>query len=84
MFLFSLLRLIVRVLNEINAQLASMQSIWYKESKEAQDGLKALRREIFAPKVDAVGLLAKSDDDHLMSLKRALVVSAAARSGDKK
>lgn len=67
----------------MNRQISVIQSAWYKEPQSNIDALKSLKREIFSPKVAELGFDAKPDEDILTSLKRVLVISAAAKSGDK-
>jgi aminopeptidase 2 len=47
------------------------------------DGLKALQRYIFSPKVEALGYEYYDSDDHLTALKRTLAINAAANGEDK-
>lgn len=70
------------VLMEINRQISVIQSTWYREDQFSLDALSALKRKIFSPKIVALGYTPKADEDILTSLKRALVISAAAKSGD--
>jgi hypothetical protein len=68
----------------MNRQISVIQSTWYKEPEDVLDALKKLKRAIFSPKVDALGYTSRPDEDILTSLKRVLVISAAAKSGDSK
>lgn len=70
------------MLNELNEQLSSISSIWYKESSAVLDSLKSIKKSIFAPKVAEVGWNYPEGEGHLTSLKRNLVIGAAAKAGD--
>jgi hypothetical protein len=71
------------VLSEMNRQISVIQSAWYLQPKHVLVALNALKRKIFASKVEAIGFDVKADEDILTTLKRVLVISAAAKAGDK-
>ncbi len=67
----------------MNEKLGTMMSLWYKESQLVLDCLKKIKKEIFAPKVSEMGWNYPSNEGHLDAMKRNLVISAAAKAGDK-
>ncbi|KAJ3041844.1 Aminopeptidase 2 mitochondrial [Rhizophlyctis rosea] len=71
------------VLDELASGLNSILEAWYKESKEVNDGLKALKRLLFSSKVKKLGFDYPDSDDHLTSLKRTLAIESAAKADDK-
>ncbi|KAJ3052261.1 Aminopeptidase 2 mitochondrial [Rhizophlyctis rosea] len=71
------------VLDELASNLSSVQEAWYKEGKEVNDGLKALKRVLFSSKAKKLGIDYADTDDHLTSLKRTLAIESAAKADDK-
>lgn len=67
----------------MNEKLSTMMSLWYKESQIVLDCLKKVKQEIFAPKVSEMGWDYPANENHLETMKRNLVIGAAAKSGDK-
>ncbi|KAI9209573.1 peptidase family M1-domain-containing protein [Polychytrium aggregatum] len=70
------------VLDEIHTHLAGLRNAFYLQPEDVVDGLKALQRSIFSRKAAQVGLDYPASEDHLDTMKRSLVVGAAARADD--
>jgi aminopeptidase 2 len=63
-------------------QLGSLIEVCYREPENVKNGLKSLRKAIFAPKVESFDYPEK--EDHLKGMTRTLVISNAARAGDER
>ena len=70
------------VLKELSDNLTSMSSAWFKESDDVINGLHSLIRSVFAEKVKQLGFDYKDGEEHLLRLKRTLVITAAFNAKD--
>lgn len=70
------------VLDELAGRLNSLIAAWYREPKEVVEGLKAVKRSLFSPKVKTLGFEYPDKEDHLTALKRTLVIECSASAGD--
>jgi len=70
------------VWSQISTHLSNILSVWYEQPADVKDGLKTLRRSLFAPIAHKLGWEFKATDDYLTNMLRVLVLSNAGRSGD--
>ncbi|KAJ3182652.1 Aminopeptidase 2 mitochondrial [Geranomyces variabilis] len=70
------------LLKEVSTLLDSVIDTWYLEPKEVGDGLRAIKRKLFSSKAKAMGFEYHAGENHLVGLKRTLVIEAAARAND--
>ncbi|KAI8834794.1 peptidase family M1-domain-containing protein [Chytriomyces cf. hyalinus JEL632] len=70
------------VLSQIATTLATLRSYAYLEPESVQDGIKSLGRHVFSSKVEQVGYEFPEQEAYFETLKRALAIGAAERSGD--
>ncbi|KAJ3214021.1 Aminopeptidase 2 mitochondrial [Dinochytrium kinnereticum] len=70
------------VLDQIATRLGSLRSVFYKEGPAVRDGLNALQRLVFSSKVATVGWEYPASEPYLDTMKRSLVISAAARASE--
>ncbi|KAJ3098970.1 Aminopeptidase 2 mitochondrial [Physocladia obscura] len=68
--------------SEIGSTLATLRSYSYKETDAIQEGIKALGRKVFGPKVVELGYDFGKNDDYFTNLKRGLAVSNSVQNGD--
>jgi aminopeptidase 2 len=71
------------VLSEIHSRFGALKKTWFK-NQVAIEGLHALQRSIFSSKVDALGYEYPKGEDHVVVMKRNLVIAAAAEAGDER
>jgi hypothetical protein len=64
-------------------RLNNLRASRYKEATAVREGLAALQRQIFSPKVAVIGWDKKEGESHLDALKRVLVLNAAMQADDK-
>lgn len=57
-------------------------SVWYEQPEEIRNGLKALRRSLFAPIAHKLGWEFAETDDYLTNILRGLALTNAGRSDD--
>ncbi|KAJ3387394.1 hypothetical protein HDU92_001972 [Lobulomyces angularis] len=69
-------------LTQIASNLNAVLYSWYNESSNVQSAVNALRRSIFSKKVAKVGWEYPAGEGQIASLKRTLILSAAAKAGD--
>jgi aminopeptidase N len=70
------------ILSKMIGQVNSIMSVWYQEPDAVLEKLKEMKRSLASPKLDALGWVYKAGEDHLVSMKRTLVISSAGRAGD--
>ncbi|KAI7900637.1 aminopeptidase [Cokeromyces recurvatus] len=70
------------VWSQLSTHLSKILSVWYLQPEEVRDGLKALRRSLFAPLAHKLGWEFAESDDYLTSNLRALAIANAGRSKD--
>jgi aminopeptidase 2 len=66
----------------LSTHLSKILSVWYEEPEEIRDGLKALRRSLFAPIAHKLGWEFAETDDYLTNILRVLALTNAGRSND--
>jgi hypothetical protein len=59
-----------------------MKMVWVHEDKQVLDGLAAISREIFSPRMETLGWTAKPDEHPLDTQLRALSIGMAGMSGN--
>lgn len=72
------------VWEEIIARVASLKAAWMFESKEVNDSLKALTRDLVSDKINHLGWVFKEDDSFLDQNLKSVLFAAASSSGDEK
>jgi hypothetical protein len=72
------------ILSKMIGQVNSIAAVWYRESDAVLEKLKEMKRAIASPKIEELGWVYKEGEDHLVSMKRTLVISSAGRAGDKR
>lgn len=66
----------------MSTHLSKILSVWYEQPEETRDGLKALRRSLFAPIAHKLGWEFAEGEDYLTSILRVLAITNAGRSND--
>ncbi|KAI8393953.1 aminopeptidase [Radiomyces spectabilis] len=70
------------VWSQLSTHLSNILSVWYEQPEDVRDGLKALRRSLFAPVAHKLGWEFAATDDYLTNILRVLALTNAGRSGD--
>lgn len=70
------------VWSQLSTHLSKILSTWYEQPEEIRDGLKALRRSLFAPIAHKLGWEFAESDDYLTNILRVLALTNAGRSND--
>ncbi|ORE08615.1 hypothetical protein BCV72DRAFT_86089 [Rhizopus microsporus var. microsporus] len=70
------------VWSQLSSHLSKILSVWSEQPKEIKDGLKALRRSLFAPVAHRLGWEFHEKEDYLISVLRVLAITNAGRSND--
>ncbi|KAI8823190.1 peptidase family M1-domain-containing protein [Fimicolochytrium jonesii] len=70
------------VLKEVASRIDAVLGAWVEEADEVINGLKAIKGSIFSPKFGPLGMDYPAGEDHMISMKRTLVIESAARAGD--
>lgn len=70
------------VWSQLSSHLSKILSVWSEQPKEIKDGLKALRRSLFAPVAHRLGWEFHEKEDYLSSVLRVLAITNAGRSND--
>ncbi len=64
----------------MSSHLSNILNVWSEQPEEIRNGLKALRRSLFAPVVHKLGWEFAETDDYLTNILRVLAISNAGRS----
>jgi aminopeptidase 2 len=72
------------ILSKMIGQVNSIAGVWYREDDVVLNKLKEMKRAITSPKLAELGWIYKEGEDHLVSMKRTLVISSAGRAGDQR
>ncbi|EIE91503.1 hypothetical protein G6F46_002840 [Rhizopus delemar] len=70
------------VWSQLSAHLDKIFSVWSEQPEEIRNGLKALRRNLFAPLAHKLGWESADNDNYLTTLLRVLAISNAGHSND--
>ncbi|KAG1335968.1 hypothetical protein G6F62_006431 [Rhizopus arrhizus] len=68
------------VWSQLSSHLSNILNVWSEQPEEIRNGLKALRRSLFAPVVHKLGWEFAETDDYLTNILRVLAISNAGRS----
>lgn len=70
------------VWSQLSTHISKILSVWYEQPEETRDGLKSLRRSLFAPIAHKLGWEFAETDDYLTNILRVLALTNAGRSND--
>ncbi|CAO3595525.1 unnamed protein product [Absidia cylindrospora] len=70
------------VWSQLSTHFSNILGVWYQQPKHVKDGLKALRRSLFAPVAHKLGWEFAESDDYLTNILRVLALTNAGRSND--
>ncbi|KAI9303207.1 aminopeptidase [Cunninghamella echinulata] len=70
------------VWSQLSTHLSNILSVWYQQPEEVKNGLKSLRRALFAPVAHRLGWEFHESDDYLTNILRVLALTNAGRSND--
>ncbi|KAI8064377.1 aminopeptidase [Gongronella butleri] len=70
------------VWSQLSTHLSNILGVWYLEPDYVKDGLKALRRHLFAPMARRLGWEFAESDEYLTNILRVLSLTNAGRSND--
>ncbi|CAO3593307.1 unnamed protein product [Absidia cylindrospora] len=70
------------VWSQLSTHLSNILGVWYEQPEHIKDGLKALRRSLFAPVAYRLGWEFAETDDYLTNILRVLALTNAGRSND--
>lgn len=71
------------VWSQLSTHISKILSVWYEQPEETRDGLKSLRRSLFAPIAHKLGWEFAETDDYLTNILRVLALTNAGRSNDR-
>lgn len=71
------------VWSQLSTHISKILTVFYEQSEETRDGLKALRRSLFAPIAHKLGWEFAETDDYLTEILRVLALTNAGRSNDR-
>lgn len=72
------------ILGKMIGQLNSIANVWYREQGPIPGKLNEMKRALTSPKIETLGWTYESGEDHLVSMKRTLVISTAGKAGDQR
>ncbi|KAI8089940.1 aminopeptidase [Halteromyces radiatus] len=70
------------VWSQLSTHLSNILGVWYEQPEHIKDGLKALRKSLFAPVAHRLGWEFAETDDYLTNILRVLALTNAGRSND--
>lgn len=70
------------VWSQLSTHISKILSVWYEQPEDTRNGLKALRRSLFAPIAHKLGWEFAETDDYLTNILRVLALTNAGRSND--